>query len=303
MQDSATAIVTVGRFGEKTIEIHCENCSKQFEVPLKGLGSARGPAEEKARLEEEAARAAKENLERLFPMKACPDCGWYQDSMQTRMFDHPMQRESRRRFDNERATVNSPFARLCRLAERGLDGEAIDALIEPDLGDVEREVWERLLARFTAKNRRDRTGASATIGERLAHYLVRERRMPAKRAEPVLTALYGASNAKARELTSTLVKARSQAEGALGFVLTGLAILIIGGILALVFGVVIPAIKEARKPKPEPIRMTFPTPIHYRNPKELRRRGMDYPVPVFPMPDQPPRHRRKPQKRPPTDED
>lgn len=266
-----TERTTAGKVVERVVDVTCEECLERYPVTLRATGSARGESRGAAELEREAETAARRNLAQLAPMEACPRCGFMQAAMVERMFRHPMHASLRKRYDDSQETVNSPYGRALRLRARGMDVDAIGRLLLVD--DANAALWQSFLAALvTDEMYNARAGtlaarlASASEGERLAHWLLGRRRLDPRAVEKALEKLYGLPPRAARDVSRRVWEQGPRGERSLGLVAAGLLVLAFGALLAFVFGVAIPYFKEAMKPKPvEPdIKLMFPVAPHYR---------------------------------------
>lgn len=269
-----------GHTAERRIPVTCASCGERYEVVLRASASANGRSSDVAAVEAEAAALAARNLDRQEPMEACPSCGLLQEEMVERLFTDPRHAAARKRHDDCRDAANAPWARALRLQRKGKEREEIAARVAS--GSEHAALLPVLLGFIEAdeKAKRRRSLASATEGQLLVE-LLRRRHLSGPAMARVLEELHGVDPARARNLAHAHARDTGRSQEAFVMVTAGIFVIGLGGLITFLLTVVAPLVKDALYP-PEPapveLRMTFPQPVHYREPRG--RHGGEGPVPV-----------------------
>lgn len=246
----------MGARAERTQRISCATCGHAFEVTLKATGSASGLAENKddPELQARAQRVAAENLARMTAMDACPACGAYQEDQLQRIFRDAAHAALRRRYDDVPGAPASFYARARRLAARGTSVEEMRAALGPPPVPDASDLLDALGKDPVFAERAGGAPAlyaSLSEGDRLARWLS-ARGVTGEERVARLCALYGVDADVAASILGRIAAERNKREGSLGLFLGAIALLFIGGLAALLFGVVIPFARSALAPKTEP---------------------------------------------------
>lgn len=271
-----------GRTVERLARLTCGACGAGYDVLLRAYGSAAGRSTDEGAIEAEAAAAAARNLERQTPMEACPECGTLQEDMVERLFSDPRHVAARRRHDDCRDAVNSPWARAVRLQRRGMPAAEVAGRIAAAPGPA--ALLPSLLGTLEVEGgRKQRMGLASTTEGQLLVELLRRRNLSPAHVARTLQELHGIDPARARNLATAPARESGRSQEALVLALAGVLVIGIGGFITFVMTVVAPFVEQALHP-PEPptpeIRLVFPMPVHYRVPKERARQGDETPVPV-----------------------
>ena len=240
--------VTIGATATRTDRLVCPSCSRAYEATLTALGSVTGLAASRddPALAAKAQGVAEANLARLNALEPCPGCGRYTDDMVHRVFRDAAHASVKRRYDEAMAAVNSPFARARRLATAGVGTAEIEEALRTDV-----EAWPLLFDIIQALGEdpifsaRDTATVALTEGELLVEYLRARHGMDPVAIEEALAGIYRADERLAERMVDRVVVDRRRREGSLGLLAAGIAVMVVGAVLAFVLAFVLPAARKA----------------------------------------------------------